>query len=316
MGRKLIRDRWDSLSDDDKRKIISKAIETNKLNHGGIHSSSLDETKDKYRKTISKRTSEDWQAIKEHTRITLSEKYHGDYVNPSQVPEIKMKIQDTCEKRYGSREYFSSKDKLEKTIRTCQEKYGVDNYSSTEECRKKVINTCIERYGVKSPMLLDSIKQKMREIMVSKYGVEYYTQTHEYHQKAHKKYKNEKYPEMTFGSGWEFKVYDFLIENHIEFEYQPSISFEYEYDGKIHTYHPDFLINGKVYEVKGEQFFRINESNGKEEMYCPYRYSDWSDELYEWECEKYEAKHQCMISNNVIILREHDIDNLSVDMFN
>ena len=27
---------------------------------------------------------------------------------------------------------------------------------------------------------------------------------------------------------------------------------QYEYDGKVHTYHPDFLINGKVYEVKGD----------------------------------------------------------------
>ena len=57
---------------------------------------------------------------------------------------------------------------------------------------------------------------------------------------------------MTFGSSWEFKVYDFLKEHGIEFEYQPSISFEYEYDGKVHTYHPDFKVGDKIFEVKGD----------------------------------------------------------------
>ena len=44
----------------------------------------------------------------------------------------------------------------------------------------------------------------------------------------------------------------FLIENNIGFEYQPSISFEYEYDGKVHTYHPDFKVGDKIFEVKGD----------------------------------------------------------------
>lgn len=50
-------------------------------------------------------------------------------------------------------------------------------------------------------------------------------------------------------------------------------------------------------------------------MINPYRNKNWSDERYNWECEKYEAKHQCMITNNVIILRKKDIDNLSIDSF-
>ena len=44
-------------------------------------------------------------------------------------------------------------------------------------------------------------------------------------------------------------------------------------------------------------------------------YKDWTDEFYNWKCGLYEAKHQCMLANNVIILREQDIKNLSVDMF-
>ena len=120
---------------------------------------------------------------------------------------------------------------------------------------------------------------------------------------------------MTFDSTWEVKVYEFCKDNNIEVEYSPSITYEYEYDGRIWTYHPDFLINDKVYEVKGDNFFRVNESTGKEEMFCPYRYTEWSDEYYQWMCGKYEAKHQCMIKNNVLILRDKDIRNLSNDEF-
>lgn len=151
--------------------------------------------------------------------------------------------------------------------------------------------------------------------MLNHYGVEHYAQSPEFHKKCHKPYTNPKYPNMSWATSWEFKVYDFLTEHNIPFEYQPSISFPYEYKGTKHTYHPDFLVNGRIYEVKGDQFFRINESTGQEEMYCPYRYSDWSDKEYEWTCGKEEAKHQCMLAHDVVILRKNEIDNLTVEMF-
>ena len=165
-------------------------------------------------------------------------------------------------------------------------------------------------------MLSDDVKKKMRETILKKHGVEYYSQTEEYHKKVHKKYSNPKYPDMTFGSSWEFLVYDFLLENHIDFEYQPAISLPYEYQGTQHTYHPDFRIGNRIVEVKGDNFFRINESTGKEEMFCPYRDDDWSGEKYDWMCGLYEAKHQCMIQNGVTILRERQIKTLNASYFN
>lgn len=119
---------------------------------------------------------------------------------------------------------------------------------------------------------------------------------------------------MTFGSSWEFLVYDFLIEHNIQFEYQPDISIPYEYKGTHHTYHPDFKVGDRIIEIKGDNFFRINESSGEEEMFCPYRNEDWSDEKYDWMCGLYEAKHQCMITNYVIILREQNIKNLKTNL--
>ena len=150
-----------------------------------------------------------------------------------------------------------------------------------------------------------------KQTCINRYGVEYYSQSFEYHKNKRHKYHSEKYPGLTLDSTWEVKVYEFCRDNKLDVEYSPPISFEYEYDGRTWTYHPDFLINGKVYEVKGDQFFRINESTCQEEMYCPYCYDDWSDEYYNWVCGKYEAKHQCMLKNNVIILHESDIKNLN-----
>ena len=111
------------------------------------------------------------------------------------------------------------------------------------------------------------------------------------------------------------KVYELWKDNNITVEYSPEISYDYEYDGGEFTYHPDFRINGKIYEIKGDHFFRIDES-GHEVMINPYRNPDWSDEQYAWICGKFEAKYQCMIANNVTILRSKDIENLNIEMFN
>ena len=54
---------------------------------------------------------------------------------------------------------------------------------------------------------------------------------------------------------------------------------------------PDFKVDGQFIELKGDQFFK----DGK--MQNPY---DHSQDLL------YEAKHQCMIKNNVKILRPVD----------
>lgn len=106
-----------------------------------------------------------------------------------------------------------------------------------------------------------------------------------------------------------------MKENNISFEYSPALSYPYEYDDRQFTYHPDFIINGKVYEVKGDQFFRMNESTGKEEMFCPYGRKKYGEEKWQWRCRKEEAKHQCMLKNNVHILRDMDIRCLSISTF-
>lgn len=230
-----------------------------------------------------------------------------------QDAEVKEKAKQTSLKHFGV-EYPNQAEEVRlKTKHTCQIKYGVDCIFSSSEFQKKLQSVWLEHLGVRNPFQADTVKNKIKQTIQKLYGVDHYSQTHEFQQKTHRRYTNPKYPDITFATSWEFKVYDFLTEHNIPFEYQVE-PIPYEYDGVIHYYFPDFRVNGRIYEVKGDNFFRINEQTGQEEMYLTWR-GGLSDEEYEWRCGREEAKHQCMIANNVFILRHDHIKNLSIHMF-
>ena len=254
-----------------------------------------------------------------------------------QSDEFKRKSKETCMKLHGVEHISLSKEWREGVKETCRRKYHADSPFESKEIQEKAKQSCLKHNGVENPWYSDEYQTKAHQtikhnnsgigfasqkIMAKasatceqKYGVKHFTQSYDYHKNKRHKYKSEKYPGLTFDSTWEVKVYEFCRDNNIAVEYSPRISYKYEYDGRTWTYHPDFLINGKVYEVKGDYFFRINESIGQEEMFNPYREPEWSDEYYMWICGKFEAKHQCMIRHDVRILRDADIKNLSNIMF-
>jgi hypothetical protein len=194
-------------------------------------------------------------------------------------------------------------------------RHGVEHPLQSVVIKQKVINTCNSKYGVDNPFQSDEIMAKARETCQQKWGVRWFQQSKEYYNNRKWRYTNPKYPDMTFWNSWEFKVYDFLVEHNIQFEYQPSIAIPYYCEGTRHYYHPDFKVGDRIVEVKGDNFFRINEETGKEEMYLTWQ-GKLSDEEYEWKCKVMEAKHQCMLTNNVVILRGKDIENLNIEMFN
>ena len=85
--------------------------------------------------------------------------------------------------------------------------------------------------------------------------------------------------------------YIYLKDHNIQFEYHKNgLFFTYKENGKIHKFYPDFVVNGEIQEIKGNQFF-----NDKGEPF--------NRQLKVWWKEKY----QCMIDNNVRILREIDL---------
>ena len=104
--------------------------------------------------------------------------------------------------------------------------------------------------------------------------------------------KNIKYDGKSFDSYPELCLYIWLTDYQFIFDFQPNISFKYEVDGIVHYYCPDFKVGDLYFEIKGDQFFKEDGT-----MQNPYDHSQ--DKLYE-------AKHQCMLKNDIIILRSNE----------
>lgn len=92
-----------------------------------------------------------------------------------------------------------------------------------------------------------------------------------------------------FWSSYELYYALYLKINDISYIAQPE-GFTYEFDGILRTYIPDFKVGDEYVEMKGKHFF---DENGK--MINPFDRTQ--DALYE-------AKHQCMIRNNVKIISD------------
>ena len=213
-------------------------------------------------------------------------------VNPMKSSIVQNKAIDTNLQKRSVKYPMQDEEVKMKTKKTNNLRYGCDYSASSEIVKKKIIEYFLNTYGVVNPFQLESVKLKSKQTMMHKYGVEYYVQSNEYHKNKKHKFNSIKYPGVTFDSTWEVKVYEFCRDNNINVEYSPNISFKYDYMDKCHTYHPDFKIGDKIVEVKGGQFF--DEFN---KMINPYdRTQDG----------KYESKHQCMVKNNVLILRNID----------
>lgn len=241
------------------------------------------------------------ESTKERRKATCLAKYGVE--NTFQSEEKKTKIRQTCKERYGVEVCSQNPEVYAKVKKTNIERYGYTCSLNTEENLTKRKETWLKTLGVDNPNKSNIIKNKSRKTMLEKYGVEYYTQTKEYKQRSMKS-KLEKYGDA-FYSGLVIYYYDnnyfrskpelcFYIyhkDNNIPVVYEPTPYIEYEYEGKQHFYKPDFLVENKLYEIKGDQFFKENK------MVCPFDHN--LDGLYE-------AKHQCMLKNNVTILKYKD----------
>lgn len=189
---------------------------------------------------------------------------------------ISAKCKETKQQNYGDAHY----NNREKAENTKLEKYGDAHYVNPDKAKE----TRLLKYGVDHHLKLDEYKEKMKQTCLEKYGVEHVLQNHEFFCKSKQKYE---YDGLKFDSKPEIELYKKLKETNVDFEYQPDVCFEYEYAGKTHKYFPDFRIGNEYVELKGAHFFE----NGK--MMNPWDRT--MDALFE-------AKHQCMIANNIKII--------------
>lgn len=185
---------------------------------------------------------------------------------PSQSNIVKDKIRKRNQELYGV-DWYTQSDKFKQQYKyACIKQYGVDNIAKSEIGQKHIQETCMNRYGVKNAMQCSSILNKTKQKYV--------------------------YDNIHFDSKYEIALYIYLTDYNIDFEYAPNISFEYTFNEKRHVYIPDFVVNGIVVEIKGNHFFKDDGT-----MQNPFDHSQ--DGLYE-------AKHQCMLKNNVVILKSSD----------
>lgn len=271
-----VQETWKSKDINEMNEINNKRILTYRLRFGVDNISQTEHFKEKLSNTWKNKTQDELNEIEEKRKSTKLYLYNYEYYNNGK------KISNTL----NSKPLEFWENRLNKSIQTTQKIHGVNYYSQTTMWKNSVNNT----WNNKSDEDIQNMVIKCQKTSYEKFGETSYAKTHEFAKNHTKKIE---YDGLTFDSSWEVDVYKFCKEHNLTCEYQPDITFEYEYDGKKHVYHPDFLINGKLYEVKGEQFF---DEKGK--MINPYNRNDYTDGLAE-------AKHQCMLQNKVIFLRKN-----------
>ena len=100
------------------------------------------------------------------------------------------------------------------------------------------------------------------------------------------------YKDIHFDSSWELYYFIYNEDNGNNIS-RCTTHYKYLFENITHTYTPDFIINGVEVDVKGSHFIQ------NDKMINPYDRSQ--DDLSE-------AKHQCMIKNNVKLILEDEIN--------
>lgn len=262
------------------KSIRNKIKETNLEKYGVENPFQADQFKEKIKETCKERYGTEYatqsELVKERTKQNCLAKYGVESTN--QLDSVKQKKKETSLNNYGVECHLNSTEIQNQIKQRNLEKYGVESTNQLDSVKEKKRQTCLEHYGEDSYLKTDVCKEHTKQIKLERYGDEYFS--------GKKLYS---YNNLIFHSKPELCFYIYHLDNNIPIEYEPKPYYEYYYENELHYYKPDFLVNNEqLYEIKGDQFFNENK------MVCPYDHN--YDGLYE-------AKHQCMIKNNVIILK-------------
>ncbi len=73
-----------------------------------------------------------------------------------------------------------------------------------------------------------------------------------YNEGSVRSYRSGRYNNIWFDSSWELAYYLYITEHNINIK-RNSKGFDYEYEGKMHKYYPDFIVEGSYIEIKGRE---------------------------------------------------------------
>lgn len=270
-------------------------------NYGVKSTNQLDSKKEKIENTNLDRygvkfTSQS-KEVQEKMKKSCLTKYGTEFVFQSE--EVKSKIRNTNLKNHGFENPGQFIDHLEKSRNTSTLKYGESHYSKTSTYKESVKSTLQKKYGVSSPLQKRDFLEKQKNTCLQKYGKPNFSQTPNF-AKYHKSLY--RYNNLNFDSSWELYYYIFCEQKNIKIT-RVTEGLEYSVLNKKYYYFPDFLVEGKLVEIKGPQF--LDENNN---LICPYDKS----ELGKLKCEE---KQKCMEKNKVQVLSKKELEPI-IDIVN
>jgi hypothetical protein len=248
----------------------------------------------------------------EKTKKTNKEKYGSEYVFTSE--HGKRKIEETSLARYGCKDPRSSKEcqqHREETIaktgisgrfhteewnKSMEEKYGTTIPYRNEVIKNKGLDTLRKNFNdpnIKAPIQIPEVKRKIENTNIEKYGHKCTMMCESVRNKVK---HNIKYDGKIFDSKSEIEFYKYVKSLGLDIEREPIKLPYIDELGIKHNYYPDFRVNGKLYEVKGD--FLLNEDG----TLRSYRKNPTEKVLA-----KLKAKSECMKRNNIIVVKSTDI---------
>lgn len=218
--------------------------------------------------------------------------------NPSFIPEVVEKKKQTCLKHYGVEFPMQSNSILEKAKETNNKLYGVDWALSSKQYRNTfIIPGCISSFGEENPMNCPDIQNKCYLSDINNHNGIYHTQEKSWITKyCHGPNKKYLYNNINFKSLPELLLAQLLDEYNISYKYEPCQFTYFDKYNIKHIYTPDFLINNQLFEIKGDIF--LDENNHLINFFN--RDLDYIQE----------AKEQCIIKNNIILIKSTILLNL------
>ena len=213
---------------------------------------------------------------------------------------------NTCVKKYGdkcngkkiskTKQSFSKEKQnqiAEKRQKTVFDTYGVMYNLQIPSVKQQIQQTNLKKYGAKYIFSSPIIQTRIKQTNIKTYGVDNPWKSPEIMRKCHQKYV---FNGINFDSAPELALYIYLTDNDIQFQYHSTNGIPYIFDNKVYYYYCDFEIhyNNSTYlvEIKGDQFL-------KEDGTWQNPYDHTLDAMYE-------AKHQCALQHNVVILYYND----------
>lgn len=239
----------------------------------------------------------DWNARNVKSKITY--KLRTGYESPAHNPEIIEKKKQTCLEKYGTEYSFNAESVKDKIKESIIKKYGCENPSQAEEVKEKKKATFQERYGVDYYSQTSEWNDKTKQTNLDNYGKEWAPQSSKFMRNVRHKFVNEE--GISFASKPEMKVYEFCKKMGYDIVYQPKSIKYIDLEGKQHYYQPDFMINGKLFEVKGDYMWKDGH------LYNPYRRTSDKNFTVEHKNMITACKDRCMKEHGVTVILQSQI---------